>query len=255
MKTLKEIITVLWKCWFLFLSTFLVLTIGIFWTYPLSFSAKTFPWAYKGIRLWAILVFFGSGFRLKFEGNLKLDPHKSYMLISNHTSIVDIMVMAVIHPNHPVVFVGKEELSKLPIFGTIYKRICIMVDRSDQKSKARVFRLAKEKIELGNSIVIFPEGGVSDDANLVLDKFKDGAFTIATITDLPIAVYAFKGLKEMFPFSWKNGYPGTVKVKLLDIIETKELSLKDKERLKESCFQKIFSELNSDKPETLNLKL
>lgn len=245
MKTIKEIITVLWKCWFLFLSTFLVLTIGVFWTFPLSFSSKTFPLAYKGIRLWAILLFYGSGFRLKFEGKLKLDPNRSYMFISNHTSLVDIVVMAIIHPNHPMVFVGKKELSKLPVFGTIYPRIAIMVDRNDQKSKAKVFRLAKEKILLGNSIVIFPEGGVSDDANLVLDKFKDGAFTIATITDLPIAIYAFKGLKEMFPFSWKKGYPGTVKVKLMDIIETKELSLKNKEELKELCFQKILSELNS----------
>lgn len=245
MNTIKEIITVLWKCWFLFLSTFLILTIGIFWTFPLSFSAKTFPLAYKGIRFWAILLFYGSGFRLKFEGNLKLDSKKSYMFISNHTSLVDIVVMAIIHPNHPMVFVGKKELVKVPIFGTIYKRIAIMVDRNDQKSKAKVFRLAKEKIQLGNSIVIFPEGGVSDDTNLILDKFKDGAFTISTITDLPIAVYAFKGLKEMFPFSWKRGYPGTVKVKLLDIIETKELSLKDKEELKKLCFQKILSELNS----------
>lgn len=245
MKTIKEIITVLWKCWFLFLSTFLVLTIGVFWTFPLSFSSKTFPLAYKGIRLWAILLFYGSGFRLKFEGKLKLDPNRSYMFISNHTSLVDIVVMAIIHPNHPMVFVGKKELSKLPVFGTIYQRIAIMVDRNDQKSKAKVFRLAKEKILLGNSIVIFPEGGVSDDTNLILDKFKDGAFTIATITDLPIAIYAFKGLKEMFPFSWKKGYPGTVKVKLIDIIETKELSLKNKEELKELCFQKILSELNS----------
>lgn len=245
MKTFKEIIIILWKCWFLFLSTSIILTVGLFWTFPLAFSAKTFPLAYKGIRLWAILLFYGSGFRLKYEGNLELDPKKSYMFISNHTSIVDIVVMAIIHPHHPMVFVGKKELAKVPIFGIIFKRIAIMVDRNDQKSKAKVFRLAKEKIKLGKSIVIFPEGGVSDDVNLILDKFKDGAFTIATITDLPIAVYAFKGLKEMFPFSWKKGYPGTIRVKLLDIIETKELSLKDKEELKELCFQKILSELNS----------
>lgn len=246
MKILKEIITVIWKCWFLFLCTLFVLTIGIFWTYPLSFSAKTFPLAYKGIRLWAILVFFGSGFRLKSESKIKLDPKRSYMLISNHTSIVDIMVMAIIHPDHPVVFVGKEELSKLPIFGTIYKRICIMVNRSDQKSKTKVFRLAKERIQLGNSIVIFPEGGIPDDTNLILDKFKDGAFTIATITDLPIAVYSFKGVKEMFPLSWKKGFPGIVRIKLLDIIETEKLSLKDKDELKETCHQKIYEELISE---------
>lgn len=246
MKMLKKIISVLWKCWFLFLTGFFVLTIGVFWTFPLSFSNKTFPLAYKGIRLWAILIFYGSGFRLNVEGHRNLDPQGSYMFISNHTSVLDIMVMAIIHPQHPIVFVGKEELAKIPIFGTIYRRICIMVNRSDSRSKTRVFKLAKEKIGQGNSIVIFPEGGVPDDRRIILNHFKDGAFTIATVTDLPIAVYAFRGLKEMFPFSWFEGYPGTVRVKLLDIIETKELSLKNKDEMKELCHHKIYTELTKN---------
>lgn len=245
MKTIRKIISVLWKCWFIFLLAFFVLTIGVFWTYPFSFSRKTFPLAYKGIRLWAILVFYGSGFRLDLERNLTLNPGRSYMFISNHTSVLDIMVMAIVHKNHPIVFVGKEELAKIPIFGTIYKRICIVVNRSDSKSKTRVFKLSKEKIEFGNSIVIFPEGGVVDDTEPILEKFKDGAFTISIVTDLPVAVYAIKGLKEMFPFSWLKGYPGTVRVKLLDIIETKELSLKNKDELKDICYWKIFNELTN----------
>ena len=244
MKALQKTIAFLWKCWFLFLAGIFVLTIGVFWTFPLSLSAKTFPLAYKGIRLWAILVFYGSGFRLKLKKNKKLRPEKSYMFISNHTSVLDIMVMAIVHPQHPIVFVGKEELAKIPVFGTIYKRICILVNRSDAKSKTRVFKLAKEKIRLGNSIVIFPEGGVPDDTRLVLGPFKDGAFTIATATDLPIAVYAIKGSKEMFPFSWTKGYPGTVQVKLLDIIETKDLSLKNKDELKQKAFDIILKELS-----------
>jgi len=222
-----------------------MITIGIFWTYPLSFSNKTFPLAYKGIRWWAILAFYGSGFRLKLEKRQELNPNQSYIFIANHTSLADILVMAIIHPQHPIVFVAKEELAKVPLFGRIFKKICIMVNRSDNTSKRRVFKLAKEKIDLGNSIVIFPEGGVSDDTELIMDQFKDGAFAIATITDLPIAVYVIKGLKEMFPFNWRKGYPGTVEVKMLDIIETKELSLKNINELKEICHQKILSELIS----------
>lgn len=245
MKTLRATFSVLWRCWFITLSIFLILTIGVFWTFPFSLSKKTFPIAYKGIYAWAFLLFYGSGFRLNLQKNKNLDSNLSYMFISNHTSLVDIVVMTLIHPKHPIVFVGKEELSKIPIFGTIYKRVAIMVNRSDSQSKRRVFKLAKEKIELGHSIVIFPEGGVPDDTSIILDEFKDGAFTIATVTDLPIAVYAIKGLKEMFPFKWNEGFPGKVQVKLLDTIETKELSLKDKDTLKSTCYQKILTELNS----------
>jgi 1-acyl-sn-glycerol-3-phosphate acyltransferase len=206
-------------------------------------SNKTFPLAYKGIRLWAILSFYGAGFRLKLERNHKLDKKQSYIFISNHTSLVDVLVMAIIHPHHPIVYVGKAELEKLPIFGTIYKRICITVNRSDNRSKMQVFRLAKEKINFGNSIVIFPEGGIPDDRNLVLGEFKDGAMSIAIATKVSIVVYSIKGLKEMFPWSFEIGYPGRVEVKLLNIIPTENLSLRDKDSVKENTYQTIYQDL------------
>lgn len=246
MEIIKKTVTLLWKCWFLLVTTILVLIIGIFWTFPLAFSSKTFPLAYKGIRLWAILVFYSSGFQLDFQKEkTTLNPTQPYIFISNHTSILDIMVMAIIHKHHPIVFVGKEELAKLPIFGTIYKQICITVDRSNAKSKARVFHLAKEKINLGKSIVIFPEGGIPDDESIVLQRFKDGAFSIAITSKAPIAVYSIKGLKEMFPWSWSRGYPGTVHVKRIDIVSTENLSLQDKDEVREICYQKLYNDLTN----------
>lgn len=151
--------------------------------------------------------------------------------------------MAIIHKNHPVVFVGKEELARLPIFGIIYKKICIVVNRSDKRSRTRVFNLAKQKIILGQSIVIFPEGGIPDDESIVLDKFKDGAVSIAIATKVPIAVYAIKGLKEMFPWSWTRGYPGKVKVNLIEIVRTENLTLGDKDQIKDEIYKKLYTEL------------
>ena len=243
MRAVKSTFVILWKCWFIFLATFFVLTIGIFWTFPLAFSSKTFPLAYQGIRLWAILIFYGSGFRLDLHRNKELNKNQPYIFVSNHTSIVDIMLMAIIHKQHPIVFVGKAELAKLPIFGPIYRRICIVVNRSDTRSRTRVFKLAKEKINQGNSIVIFPEGGIPDDESIVLDQFKDGPFLIAIATQVPIVVYSIKGLKEMFPWSWSRGFPGAVKVKLIDLIPTENLSLRDKDKIKATCFHKIHEDL------------
>lgn len=243
MKMLKIFLTYLWKFWFYLLTSILVILIGLFWTFPLALSNKTFPLAYKGIRLWAILSFYGAGFRLKFEKNHTLRKNQPYIFISNHTSLIDVLVMAIIHPHHPIVFVGKAELEKLPIFGTIYRKICISVNRNDNTSKSRVFRLAKQKIALGNSIVIFPEGGIPDDRSIILDHFKDGAISIAIASKVPIAVYSIKGLKEMFPWSISGGYPGKVVVKLLDVIPTEKLSLRDKDSLKDSIYQSIYQDL------------
>jgi len=243
MNGVKKILTILWKCWFILLTSVLVIIIGIFWTFPFALSNKTFPLAYKGIRLWSILIFYGTGFRLDLNRVQTLDRNQPYIFISNHASILDIMIMALIHKHHPIVFVGKEELARLPIFGPIYRRICITVNRSDTKSRTRVFKLAKEKISSGQSIVIYPEGGIPHDDSISLQRFKDGAFTIAISTRVPIVVYCFKGVKEMFPWSWTKGYPGTAKVKLIDIIPTENLSLRDKDKIKEICYKKIYDDL------------
>lgn len=246
MQAVRKAIVVLWKCWFIFLTTVLVLSIGIFWTFPLALSSKTFSLAYRGIRLWAILIFYGTGFRYDLSQNLTLNKNQSYIFISNHTSILDIMLMAILHKNHPVVFVGKAELAKLPIFGPIYKKICIVVDRSNTHSRTRVFKLAKEKISQGNSIVIFPEGGIPSDTTIILDRFKDGPFSIAIATHIPIVVYSIKGLKEMFPWSWTRGYPGNIQVKLIDIIPTENLSLQEKHEIKGKSYQMIYEDLISN---------
>lgn len=246
MKFLQNILSFLWKSWFALITTVLVLTIGVFWVLPLSLSDRTFPMAYKGIRLWAVLVFYSCGLRLEYEVNQKLNKEVNYISIANHTSIMDIMIMAIVHKEHPLVFVGKEELARLPIFGPIYRRICITVDRTNLKSRRHVYSAAKEKLNQGYTIMIFPEGGISDDKSQLLHKFKDGAFTIAISTHTPLALYSIKGIDKIFPESWIEGYPGKVKVKLIDIIPTNHLSLANKFTLKAECYRLILEDLNTD---------
>lgn len=182
-------------------------------------------------------MFYGMGMRYELINltDKKIDKNIQYVVISNHTSIMDIMLPCILFPDHPLCYVGKKELVKIPIFGTIYKRICVMVDRSSARSRADVYRRCAEKMEEGNSIVIFPEGGVADDTSIILDDFKDGAFTLSSKHHSPIAVFTFIGLKEMFPFDNSKGYPGKVKVYFNDIMEPKQ----SPKELKEVAFREI----------------
>ena len=186
----------------------------------LSIRKKDYKYAYQFIRIWCFGMFYGMGFRyeLKKLTDKKIDKNTQYVFISNHTSIMDVMLPCILMPNHPLCDVGKKELVKIPIFGTIYKRICVMVDRSSAKSRADVYRRCAERMEEGQSIVIFPEGGVPDDTSVVLDHFKDGAFILASKHHSPLAVFTFVGLKEMFPFDHSKGFPGKVKVYFNDIL-------------------------------------
>ena len=216
---MTKILNYIWRGWFIVLAFIFI----ILFTIPvllLSVKEKHFKYAYIFIWLFCVIVFFGMGFRYELirKTKEKLDKNKQYIFIANHTSTIDIMLMAVLHPHHPICFIGKAELAKIPIFGILYRRIAILVDRKSPKSRADVYRKAAVKMNHGQNIVIFPEGGVPDDTGVMLDAFKDGAFILSTKHNFPVAVYTFAGLKEMFPFDNAKGYPGKVKVFLNSII-------------------------------------
>ncbi|WP_417427669.1 lysophospholipid acyltransferase family protein [Halpernia sp.] len=213
----------LWRLWFLILAAIATFFFGFF-VFLLTFNPKHYKYCYIFIRLWCFTLFYGMGFRYELikETQKEIDKNLQYIFISNHTSIMDVMLPCILMPNHPLVFVGKKELVKIPIFGQIYKRICVMVDRSSVKSRSEVYRRCAERMREGQSIVLFPEGGVPDDTSILLGDFKDGAFTLASKHQFPIAVFTFVGLKEMFPFNNKIGHPGKVKVYFNDVLEPNE---------------------------------
>ncbi|ASW74796.1 glycerol acyltransferase [Chryseobacterium piperi] len=231
-----KILNYIWRFWLLILAFVLTIVFGIP-VYILSFSKKHYKYAYRFIRFWCFGMFYGMGLRYELINltDKKIDRNKQYVIISNHTSIMDIMLPCILFPHHPLCYVGKKELVKIPIFGTIYKRICVMVDRSSPRSRADVYRRCAEKMEEGNSIVIFPEGGVPDDTSIILDDFKDGAFTLSSKHHSPIAVYTFIGLKEMFPFDNSKGYPGKVRVYFNDIMEPSD----SQKEMKSQAFNEI----------------
>ena len=232
----------LWRFWLLLLAFVFTILFGIP-VYILSFNKKHYRYAYRFIRYWSYCMFFGMGLRYELHklSEQKLDKNQQYVFISNHTSIMDIMLMCILCADHPVCFVGKKELVKIPIFGTIYKRICVMVDRKSARSRADVYRRCAEKMEEGNSIVIFPEGGVPDDTSVLLDEFKDGAFTLSSKHNSPIVIFTFTGLKEIFPFKSSEGHPGKAKVYFNGILNPsaspKELKMSSFETIKKTLLE------------------
>lgn len=217
---MKRLLNYLWRGWMILLGAVLTITLAL----PvllLSIRKEHYKYAYKFIRIWCYGMFYGMGFRYELMRltDKKISKDTQYVFISNHTSIMDVMLPCILMPHHPLCYVGKKELEKIPIFGTIYKRICVMVDRSSAKSRADVYRRCAERMEEGQSIVIFPEGGVPDDTAVVLDNFKDGAFTLATKHHSPLLVFTFAGLKEMFPFDAGKGHPGKVRIYMTEILQ------------------------------------
>ncbi len=203
---------------------------------------KWYPYFFFMARIWAKFILFGMGFYWTVERDQELDKKKSYMLVANHTSMTDIMLMLAIVKN-PFVFVGKKELSKIPLFGFFYKRTCILVDRGDSKSRLEVFNLAQKRLSNGLSICIFPEGGVPEDETVLLDEFKDGAFRLAIEHQIPIVPMTFPDNKKRFSFTFLSGSPGLMRAKVHSFVETKGKVLTNKKEVKEETRRIIYKEL------------
>jgi 1-acyl-sn-glycerol-3-phosphate acyltransferase len=205
-------------------------------------TEKTYPYFFKIARIWAKFILKGMGFAYTFEGQLHLEKNKSYVFVANHTSMTDIMLMLVAVKNHPFVFVGKKELENIPLFGFIYKRVCILVDRGNSKSRYAVFERAQKKINQGLSICVFPEGGVPDES-IVLDEFKDGAFRIAIEHQIAIVPMTFFDNKKRFSYTFFSGSPGKMRVKIHKEIPTEGINLAAKNTLKETVRNCILNDL------------
>ena len=240
---LKYLFWILYRIWF-----YILVAIPIVILMPLLILSilkeSWYPYFFKLARFWAYFILIGMGFRIKINLKQKPDKKASYMFIANHTSMADIMLMLAISKN-PFVFVGKKELAKIPLFGFFYKRTCILVDRSSEKSRKAVFLRAQKRLKQGLSICIFPEGGVPDET-VILDDFKDGAFRLAINHQIPIVPLVFPDNKKRFSFSFFSGSPGLMRAIGLNFIKTKGLTIEDTKSLNTQARQIILQTLQED---------
>lgn len=172
------------------------------------------------------------GVRLKVEGQELLDQKQSYVIVGNHNSSLDFIINGHAFPG-VFRFLAKQELLKIPVFGFIVRKMCLIVDRSSAMSRARSVVALKQQLAEGWSIFIYPEGSrnVSDQP---LAPFFDGAFRIAIQTGAPVAVQTIVNIKHITA----NGAglrPGTVRIVWDKPIPTEGLGTADIESLKEKA--------------------
>jgi len=241
---MRYLLAPFYRIWF-----YILLAVPIVIMFPIlviSIAKESwYPFFFKLARIWATIILFGMGFYPVIKREEEYILGKSYMYVANHTSMTDIMLMLYITRN-PFVFVGKKELSKIPVFGFFYKRTCILVDRKSPKSRQEVFYRAQKKLNQGYGVCIFPEGGIPHDESILLDTFKDGAFRLAIDHQIPIAPMVFYDNKKRFPERFLSGTPGKMRAKTLKIIPTTSLRPDDKRILRDQTRDIILKELRSN---------
>lgn len=166
------------------------------------------------------------GIRLRIEGAEKLDRKQSYVIVGNHRSTLDFIVNAAAFPGI-YRYLAKKELQKIPLFGWIVKKMCLIVDRDSPMSRARSMVALKEQLKAGWSIFIYPEGS-RNKTNDPLATFYDGAFRLAIQTGAPIAIQTIVNMHEISnaasPIDLR---PGKVRIVWDGPIETQHLKTED----------------------------
>jgi 1-acyl-sn-glycerol-3-phosphate acyltransferase len=177
------------------------------------------------------LYFFLTLTWVKINGRQLLDYNQSYIIVSNHVSDVDFMLNAMAFPK-AYKYLAKKELTQVPIFGLIVRRLCVLVDRGNAESRRKSIQYLQKTMKEGYSIFLYPEG-TRNQTDELLQPFQKGAFRLAIQTGTPIAVQTIVGIERISGKGAYNLLPGVVDVVWSKPIETTGLELKDLPKLME----------------------
>ncbi len=164
--------------------------------------------------------------RVRTQGRELLDPKQTYILVSNHVSAFDFMINAQAYSG-VYKFLAKRELVKIPVFGFVVRKQCVLVDRSSAASRLASMKYLQKTLKEGYSVFVYPEG-TRNRTSAPLLPFHKGAFKIAIESGYPIAVQTITGIRKVArSTSVADLWPGTVTVIWSKPIEVKDLTEKD----------------------------
>ena len=187
-------------------------------------------------RFWVDCLFILCGIR---HTNIEETPHqidRQYIFVSNHISYLDIPLIFKAIRRQKIRILGKYELSKVPVFGFLYKSVVVMVDRTSHESRAKSVRQLTSVIRKGLSVYIFPEGTFNED-HIPLKELYDGAFRIAIETQTPIKPILFLDAYDRLNYkSLFSLNPGKCRTVYLEEITVEGLTKNEVGDLKQRVF-------------------
>lgn len=197
----------------------------------------------KICRLWAdiALIFWGIHHKNIFLS--PKNPDKAVIFVFNHTSYMDIPLLLKAFRKQPIRVLGKDSMAKIPVFGLIYRKATVLVNRTSSEARAKSVAQLKEVLQHNISVVLAPEGTFNMTGE-PLKKFYNGAFRIAieTETDIQPVLFldAYDRLSSKSIFSLN---PGRSRAVFLPTIMVDNDNLANEEQLKEMVYKQMEVQL------------
>ncbi len=233
MSFLKNILGRIFALWALliFVPTMLIAFILIwavgFWKEP-----KRTAYFQNVSRVWMSVFFLLTGIRLGVKGKNNFIKGKNYIVVCNHNSLMDVPLTTPFIPGANKT-IAKAEMAKIPVFGLIYKRGSVLVDRKSEESRKNSFTRMKEVLGRGMHVCIYPEG-TRNKTNEPLQPFHNGAFRLAVDTGKAIMPAVIFNTAKVLPVSKAFFFwPAKIKMHFLEAVPPDNLTA---DQLKEKVF-------------------
>ncbi|RYG00202.1 MAG: 1-acyl-sn-glycerol-3-phosphate acyltransferase [Chitinophagaceae bacterium] len=191
----------IWAAWaaIAFVATMLIMLIPFFmFSYFAPDPTKTRRFI-RYARVWMGLYLPLIGCPLRRRGLQNFVPGENYIVVCNHNSFMDIPVSSPSIPGGNKT-IAKIEISRVPLFGYLYKAGSILVDRKSETSRKDSLNKMKRVLEMGLHMCIYPEG-TRNKSDEPLKPFHDGAFRLAIATGKPILPGLIFNTRETLPSS------------------------------------------------------
>ncbi len=181
-----------------------------------ALAVATWPFSPRGdlflyfAKVWSRVIFVVGGIRWQMVVSDRLELSKSYLYLSNHESLTDILALYATLPQK-VVMVAKRSLFILPVFSWgMWMAGFIFIDRKNTKVAYARLRSADKLIRKGRSVLVFPEGTRGDGGELL--KLKRGGFALAQAAQIEVVPVGISGTAQVLPRDSFPVYPGSIAV-------------------------------------------
>lgn len=133
---------------------------------------------------------------IKTTGMEKVPESGRFLLVCNHVSLADPVVLLRVFTGKQLAFISKKENQSMFLVGKVmHKMLCQPIDRENDKAALKtIIRCIQILREDKASVAVFPEGYIHEDKKL--HRFRSGVFKIAKKTEVPIVVCTMKNTKD-----------------------------------------------------------
>lgn len=216
----------------------------------ISLHRESWKWfAHKLHFYWCRSFCFLVGIEVDITHEFVPDPKQAYIFCGSHFSVMDNFTIHLLVRNFFAV-IGDKSISKLPLYGYVFSKLHLLVNRNNQRSRNKVILQAIRMLKQGRSILISPEGGIISKKPPYLHyPFEDGAFILAIHQQIPIVPLTSKTTYRIVPdvakpLIYRTPFMATIHTP----IETKGMTLKDLDRLKEMTYMAMSKGLGYEPP-------